>query len=35
MGIVGFMLVYLLNESKRVELHMTLVFMIRVLFLKM
>jgi len=26
MGIVGFLLVYLLNESKRVELHMTHVF---------
>ena len=26
MGIVGFLLVYLLNESKRVELHMTPVF---------
>ena len=26
MGIVGFLLVYLLNESKRVELHMTPIF---------
>jgi len=26
MGVVGFLLVYLLNESKRVELHMTPVF---------